>query len=215
MLDAAGYRSEDSALAGAPVAIVDDHRLFASGLSLMLAAPPIGARTQVFDDPAAFLAAPAEDGWRVVVLDYFIPGHRPVEMIAKIGEAAPDAAILVVSGSISDEDRRDALAAGAAGFLSKTAEPAMLAATVAALAEDAPAPAEGCAATEGAAALGLSPRQAEILNAVARGQTNKEIARRLTVSPETIKTHLSEIFRRLDVGNRVEAIAAARARGLA
>lgn len=64
------------------------------------------------------------------------------------------------------------------------------------------------------AGLGLSPREIEVLAALAQGESNKEIARRLGVSPNTVKTHLSRLFAKLDAGNRTAAIARARQLGL-
>ncbi|MEO0361459.1 MAG: response regulator transcription factor [Pseudomonadota bacterium] len=199
-------------LDGARVAIIDDHALFASGLALVLAGEGASA-TAVFSDPTGFLSTRDRGGWDVLILDYFIPGHGGAEAIGALRRAAPGAAVLVVSGSVSTEDRRAALEAGAAAFLSKTAPPERLAGTVAALVAHAPPIAEPVALPN--EAVGLSPRQTEILNGVARGRSNKEIARGLDVSPETVKTHLSEIYRRLEVAGRMEAVAAARARGLA
>ncbi len=56
------------------------------------------------------------------------------------------------------------------------------------------------------ASLGISPREMEVLSALASGQSNKEIARSLSVSPNTIKTHIANLFEKLDVDRRVRAI---------
>lgn len=60
------------------------------------------------------------------------------------------------------------------------------------------------------AALGISPRECEVLEALAQGCPNKVIARRLSISPNTVKTHLARLFGKLGAGNRTEAIARAR-----
>lgn len=62
--------------------------------------------------------------------------------------------------------------------------------------------------------LGLTPRECEILAALASGQSNKELARSLDVAPDTVKTHLSRIYAKLGVSRRVQAIEKARALGL-
>lgn len=63
-------------------------------------------------------------------------------------------------------------------------------------------------------ALGLTPRELEILEALAAGQSNKEIARSLEISPNTVKTHVSSLFEKLDVNRRTQAIAEARRLGI-
>ena len=64
------------------------------------------------------------------------------------------------------------------------------------------------------ASLGISPRELEVLGALARGQSNKEIARNLNISPNTIKTHIAHLFEKLGVGGRVLAIDKARFLGI-
>jgi DNA-binding NarL/FixJ family response regulator len=64
------------------------------------------------------------------------------------------------------------------------------------------------------AQLGISPRELEVLHALADGLANKEIARRLDVSPNTVKTHLARLFARLEASNRTDAINRARALGI-
>jgi DNA-binding CsgD family transcriptional regulator len=64
------------------------------------------------------------------------------------------------------------------------------------------------------ASLGLTPREVEVLQLLAAGQANKEIARALGVSPNTVKTHLARLFEKLGAGSRTEAIAQGRALGI-
>ena len=77
-----------------------------------------------------------------------------------------------------------------------------------------PAPAFADGAPAVLASLGISPRDLEVLRALQRGLANKEIARALGVSPNTIKTHVARLFEKLAAGNRTEAIARARALGI-
>jgi ATP/maltotriose-dependent transcriptional regulator MalT len=67
---------------------------------------------------------------------------------------------------------------------------------------------------EARSALKLSPRELAVLEALAAGQSNKEIARTLDVSPNTVKTHIANLFAKLEVSRRTEAIARARALGI-
>lgn len=75
-----------------------------------------------------------------------------------------------------------------------------------------PRPAGQCFERNDAAirSLGLSPRECEILDALAAGLSNKEIARRLGISPNTVKTHVARVYEKLEVGRRVQAVEKAR-----
>lgn len=75
-----------------------------------------------------------------------------------------------------------------------------------------PAPFDGNPQAQ--AALGISPREREVLDHLAAGRSNKEIARALGVSPNTVKTHVARLYEKLGVGRRTEAIARARELGL-
>lgn len=81
-------------------------------------------------------------------------------------------------------------------------------------ARKAPTPAPGLDRAEARAALGISPREHDVLLALAAGLSNKEIARQLDVSPNTVKTHLSRLFEKLGARRRTDAIMRARAHGL-
>lgn len=200
------------------IAVVDDHRLFSSGFSLVLAAPPVSAEVTIFDAPDPLLShAPGPARWDVIALDMFIPGYEPERTIGAVARRWPEAALLVVSGSRSPGDEAACLAAGAAAFLSKTVEPDRLRDCVMGLlgrGDGAAAASSPGAIAEAAAAGGLSARQLEIVLLAAEGLSNKEIAAAIDVSPETVKTHLAAVFQKLGVRNRMEAIEAARGRGL-
>lgn len=81
-----------------------------------------------------------------------------------------------------------------------------------ALARPAPAPFDGKPRAQ--AALGISPRELAVLEQLAAGRSNKEIARALDVSPNTVKTHVARLYEKLDARRRTDAIAKARALGL-
>jgi DNA-binding CsgD family transcriptional regulator len=75
-----------------------------------------------------------------------------------------------------------------------------------------PAPFDGNA--KALAALGISPRELEVLHEIAAGHSNKEIAERLSVSPHTVKTHVGRLFEKLEASRRTEAISKARELGI-
>ncbi|MCI4664136.1 MAG: response regulator transcription factor [Neomegalonema sp.] len=192
--------------------ILDDHALFAGGLELLLQEIDEEASICCFSTAPALLEAigagqPTPD---LIISDYYVPGSEPGETIAAIVAAAPGAPLMVVSGSVSTTDKEAALAAGAHVFVPKHAPPETLLETIRKLLDggvdvelDEMPPAPALAALE---QLRLTQRQLDILTLIAAGDSNKQIARRLDVSPETVKTHLKVIFGKLKVSNRIEAI---------
>ena len=199
------------------VCILDDHRLFSNGLELMLATAAMDLDCHVFDDPAralAMMALPASAP-SLLIIDFYIPGANAPDIIRQVRGMCPECSIMVVSASINPVDKRQALEAGAAIFVSKASDPMDLLDAVRAvldgggLAEPAQTP------VLLSARFNLTPRQLEILVLVSKGYSNKETARLLELSPETVKKHLRDIFQRFNVANRVEAIDFARSNGLA
>ncbi len=205
--------------AGAPVRVmvVDDHTLFRRGLIALLSAD---ARLRVVGeaaDAAAALARAPALAPDVVLLDNHLPGATGIDALPGLREAVPGVRVLMLTVSEDERDLARALAAGAAGYLLKTAEadwlvsailrvvdgesvvsPEMTSKLVAALRQaSAPAPA--------APADALSPREREILRELARGGSNKEIARALDIAETTVKVHVQNVLRKLDLPSRVHA----------
>lgn len=199
------------------VYVIDDHRLFSNGLELLLRLERPDLNCRVFDNAVdslrAMSACPA--GPDLVIVDFYIPGANAPELIRQIRRQWGGCRIMVISASIVQSDKQQALAAGAELFVNKAVDPATLLGIIDQLLSGGAAtlPAEDNAGL--AARFNLTPRQLEILSLVSKGCTNKEIARVLNVSPETVKSHLSGIFERFDVENRVEAIEFAHSNGLA
>jgi DNA-binding NarL/FixJ family response regulator len=141
--------------------------------------------------------------------------HRPDVLVGEIhgldgeleGAAMVEAArsrfpgmrTIVVSSSEKPEDVRRALEAGAAGYVFKTARTAELIVAVRGVF------AEASSAGEDAGTQALTRRELEILRLVAEGHSNAQLARMLWVTEQTVKFHLSNIYRKLDVANRTEA----------
>jgi len=196
------------------IVVLDDHQIFALGLEMMLGTlpdpvaclPRNDAEVAVTEVEAGTLRA------SLFVVDYYIPGSNAPDLVRRL-RAACDTPVLVVSASHNPADKAGALAAGALGFVNKSAPPAeILAALTGALSGQSPT---ATAALDVLAPLELTPRQIDIVLLVSKGLTNKEIAQMLDVSPETVKTHLKHIFRRLGVSSRVEAVDHLRSIGLA
>lgn len=194
--------------------IIDDHALFAAGLEgaigTKLSIPTVkiavnGAKA------LEFIAAISPD---LIISDFYIPGDPASELLPKLRKAAPEAVIVIVSATLDPADYARAFEYGANGFVSKNAPPDdVVRAITEALAGRAPV----LTATTSSvfAAVGLTPRQGEIVIAAGKGLSNKQIAAQLGVSPETVKAHLAQIFRVCEVSNRVELTGWVRRQGIA
>jgi two-component system nitrate/nitrite response regulator NarL len=210
--------------------VVDDHTLFRRGLVALLAAD---ASLQVVGE-----AGDAAEAVRkaqalqpdLVLLDNHLPGATGIQAIGELREAAPGAKILMLTVSEDEQDLQQALRAGAHGYLLKTIEgdvlaqsihrvlrgepvvsPELLGKLVAALqALQAPVAPGGPVAPPVPAESGpaLSPREQEVLRQIARGASNKEIARSLDIAETTVKIHVQHILRKLGVSSRVQAAVA-------
>jgi two-component system nitrate/nitrite response regulator NarL len=216
--------------------VVDDHTLFRRGLIALLGAD---ARFSVVAE-----AGDAGEAQRhaqalqpdLVLLDNHLPGVNGVDALRGLKEAAPKARVLMLTVSEDERDLAAALRNGAQGYLLKTIDsealavsivrcmrgdsvvsPEMTAKLVAAfqsLSAAPPAPAATAAAEPADPIVTLSPREREILRHIARGASNKEIARALDIAETTVKIHVQHILRKLNLSSRVQAAVYAAERGL-
>ncbi len=198
--------------------LVDDHAMFLSGLKRILAdALPFKSLTTATTPTAAAQTLAGSSGdIDLIVVDFFIPGFAATDFIAQFRAAAPHAKIICLSGTQSPKDKQAALELGANAFVGKHAPPedliAVVTRTLTGAAEDDSS--EAFVDPNGLKALGLSPRQAEIVVLAIRGASTKEVARKLEISPETVKTHLATVYRISGVSTRVELSSWARRHGL-
>ena len=132
-------------------------------------------------------------------LDPELDGTAVLEAALRI---RPELRTIVVSGSEDSEDVRRALDAGAAAYVFKTAGAAELLQTARLIFDK---PRSATPVKDGEPARGLTKRELEILRLVAEGHSNAQLARMLWVTEQTVKFHLSNIYRKLDVANRTEA----------
>lgn len=207
------------------VIIVDDHPPFRAGLRALLVTDERLVVVAEASTGAAAIAAVASSAPDVVLMDVHMPGVDGVEATRRIIDAAPHVAIVVLTMHDDDGTVFAALRAGARGYLLKGASRAeLLRAIHAAAAGEAlfgaaiarrmmayfgrPAPAAAPPFPE------LTGREHEILELVAAGRSNTDIADRLGVAPKTIRNHVSTIFAKLQVRDRAEAIVRAREAGL-
>ncbi|MBK7262238.1 MAG: response regulator [Rubrivivax sp.] len=221
------------------ILVVDDHTLFRRGLTALLMRD---ASLRVVGDAAdagQALHRAVDLQPDLILLDIHLPGVNGVDALPGLRQAVPDARIIMLTVSEDEADLAAALRGGACGYLLKTMEGdalvaaiqrAMLGASVvaeemtgklvaayrdaAAAPMSSPAP-EAAVAEGGAPAIDqLSPREREILRGVARGASNKEIARELGIAETTVKIHVQHVLRKLDVSSRVQAAVIATEHGL-
>jgi DNA-binding NarL/FixJ family response regulator len=188
------------------VLIADDHRLMREGTAALLAADPRLEVVGLAGDgrEAVELAVRLEPD--VVLLDLGMPDVGGIEACAAIRARVPSVRVLILTVSEEELDLRAALRVGAAGYLLKDMPPAELVEAVLGgepvVAELEPRPQDA-----------LSAREREVLELLARGLRNREIADQLVVSEATVKTHVRHVLEKLRLRNRAEAAAFAAGHG--
>ena len=201
------------------VMLVDDHVLVRSAVRGALEAPDIEVVAEASSAEAAFDAAISARP-DVILLDVDMPGMSGLQLIRELGPRLPDTKIVMLSVSGEDRNVIEAMRHGAAGYLTKDLGPEalqravrgirdgdlamsrrMAARTLRQFIAGGPHGAEGEDTPLGA----LSSRELQVLERLADGLTDREIAQALIVSPRTVETHVSNILRKLEVRNRAEA----------
>jgi NarL family two-component system response regulator YdfI len=211
------------------VVIVDDHLVVRTGLRLMLATSDDFELVGEAADGAAAVDIVAQVQPDVVLMDLRMPQMDGLEAIAHIRGRWPHIAVVILTTYNEDDPMIQGLQAGACGYLLKdcTLETLLNAVRAAArgemvvqpdvmgriLAQAARAAAPAPAAPD-RRPLDLTEREREILDGVAHGDRNKEIAARLGISERTVGSHLNSIFAKLGVDSRASAVAIAIERGL-
>jgi len=202
--------------------IVDDHPVVREGLAALL--------RQLAPEMTVVLAEGGSQGLDLankhpdldlVILDLAMPGSDGFAMLHEFGKLHPQLPAVVVSSSEDPRDVRRALAAGALGYIPKSAPPRTLLAAVqfvldgnvyvpTLLAQN-PASMLDEAGDDRARkpVVSLTGRQIDVLRLLREGRSNKEIGRKLGLSEKTVKVHVSALFRALNVANRIQAVAMA------
>lgn len=201
------------------VLIVDDHPVVRTGLRGMFAGVPdievVGEAAT--GEEAVLLARRHEPA--VVLMDLRLPELDGVAATTQIKQELPATQILILTTYDTDSDILRAIEAGAIGYLLKDIARDELFRAIHAAAENKPM----LTPTVAARLLqrmrtpvddALSGREVEVLGFVARGESNKEVARSLAISEATVKTHLIHIFQKLGVSDRTAAVTAALERGI-
>jgi two-component system nitrate/nitrite response regulator NarL len=205
----------DSPVPPIRVVVIDDHSLFRRGMTALLAQEPgiavVGEAADGVDGIRTVLGERPD----VVLLDLNMPGISGIEALQAILKDAPATHVVMLTVSEDAEDLFAALRAGAHGYLLKNIDTEFLVASIRrAAAGDSVISPEMTGrlvrqVVSGAPAAGpaetLSPREREILRCLARGASNKEIARELDVAESTVKIHVQHILRKLELTSRVQA----------
>jgi two-component system nitrate/nitrite response regulator NarL len=204
--------------------IIDDHPVLRDGLaSLLRQAGPDTVVMEARDAPEGVGMAEQQADLDLVILDLSMPGMPGFEALAELGRKRPDLPVIVLSSSEDPKDVRKALASGALGYVPKSAsQHVLLSAIRLVLNGDLYVPplvlSPGTDAPQHAGDNGnpgaLTARQIEVLALISEGKPNKIIATQLALSEKTVKAHITAIFKALNVVNRTQAAAAARAAGI-
>ena len=209
------------------VLIADDHPTFRRGLRALIdSLPDIELAGEAADGESAIAQAAAKLLPDVVVMDLNMPGVNGVEATRTIVAANPDIAVLVLTMLDEDEPVFAAMRAGARGYVVKGADTDDLLRALESVARGdvvfGPAVAgrvlsyltRPLSARDPVLFPELSDREREVLELLARGMPNSQIAHKLVLSPKTVRNHVSNIFTKLQVNGRTEAMQRARAAGL-
>ena len=205
------------------VVIADDHRAFGEALEIVLAQEDDLQVIEVVTDGAAALQAVARHDPDVVIMDMSMPGMGGIEATRKIRDEGVHTQVIVLSGTEDDLAVGRAVQAGARGYLSKTEAVGDLASAIRrAFHGDTLNPEEEVnrslsrlrrrRAQDGnleQRMQRLTPRELEILQRIADGETNAQIARELEMSPNTLRTHTQNVLTKLGVHSKLDAIVAA------
>ena len=198
------------------VLVVDDHVVVREGMKALLGTQPeivvVGEAATSHEALSLFVSLEPD----VTLLDLCLPGVRGTELLGGLLRAWPAGRIIVVTVHGGEAEVRSALDAGARGYLLKDAPREQLFAAIRAVADG-----RVFVTPEIAALLvasrhleRLTEREAQVLELVASGKSNDEIACALTVSVGTVKTHVHNVLEKLGARDRMAAVAVALERGL-
>ena len=195
---------------GIRVLLVDDHNLFRAGIRSLL--QTVGGVEVVAE------AGDGREGLRlidahrpdVVLMDIMMPGLNGLDAAARVARVCPDTRVLMLSMNTGEDSVLQALRAGAAGYLVKTADPAELELAIravvrgetflsSAISQHVVAACLGRLAREKTSLERLTPRQREVLQLIAEGHTTKGIAKELGISVKTAESYRGELMKELDI----------------
>jgi len=204
------------------VEIVDDHFLFAEALGSVLRELPEYDLVGIAVTGPQAVSMAQDKQPEVILLDYHLPGYTADQLIVRLRHASPRSRVIIVTSDVSDASLVKGIQAGVFGYLTKDralddvvqalrmvagGENILSADQLSTLPRSTLPP-------EGAAGETLTGREVEILRLLARGWDMQVIADSLTISANTVRTHLQNIYAKLGAHSKLEAVTLANSRGL-
>lgn len=209
------------------ILVVDDHKLFREGLIALLTNAPDTTVVGEAGTGAEAIAQAEKDQPDVVLMDIQMPDMNGIEATRRILATNPDIGVIMLTMLEDDDSLFAAMCAGARGYILKGADKAEVLRTITAVNQGqalfGPAIAGrltaffqrgGAANTAVVPFPDLTDRELELLTLIAQGVNNREIATRLHISIKTVSNHISNIFNKLQVADRAQAIVKAKDAGL-
>lgn len=200
------------------IIIADDHPLFREGVRRIIQRIIVGKFVEVADTKSLFLEAEKDPAPIIMILDLVFPGFEGTKTIQKLRADFPHTALIVISMTDEEIVANEIMSAGANGFISKSVSPDEM---VLAIEKITQGETVVCLDADTSDTLTnkhdlsqLPPRHIDILLLLGKGKTNKEIARDLNISPNTVRTHISGLFKNLGISTRSGAVAIAAQQGL-
>jgi DNA-binding NarL/FixJ family response regulator len=201
-------RRHPSRSAGFRIVVADDHRLLLEAMKGILEPVEDMTLVGVTTDACDVVGLLRELQPDLLVLDYAMPGIEGWTLLKRVRRVQSGLPVVLLTGSEDPRLAQEALAHGARGFVHKSAEPDdMIAAFRAALVDGEPAVIErGQSLQQVGARFGLTAREEDVLAALSRGLSLAEIGNELQISRQTVKSHVHNLYLKLDVHNRLEAV---------
>ncbi|MBM5655968.1 response regulator [Burkholderia pseudomallei] len=207
------------------VLLIDDHTLFRSGVKLLLQRQPDFEVVDEASDGVEGVKRAKQHQPDVILLDLNMPGLSGLETLQLLVQDVPSAHVVILTVSEDAEELTTALRDGACGFLVKNIDAETLVAGIRKAAAGEPVIAESMTAKWIASLRApaahasvdpdqLTPREHDIVRALARGASNKEIAREFDVAESTVKIHVQNVLKKLNLSSRVQIAVYAVERGL-
>jgi two-component system response regulator NreC len=201
------------------ILLADDHETVREGLRMILNAQPDMQVVGMAGDGREAIAQCEKTTPDVVIMDISMPGLNGLAATQQLSERCPDAKVLTLTRHADNSYLQQLMRAGASGYVLKQSRPAELLHAIRAVAGGSKyldasmtAPVAGSLAKTAAPVPGpvpttpLSPRETEVLRLIAWGNTNKEIAARLTLSVKTVEAHKANGMRKLGMRGRIDIV---------